>query len=321
MWEVARKEVSDSFNSRKFLLLLALFTLFSLAAVWMGINSYQTQLENFQTGGGWAPEKPSLLDVYGPLLSLNMPLAAGILALLLSYDVISKEREEGTIELLLSYPVYRDEVINGKFIANLFTLAIALLFSYGTTSGLVVFMTGQIPGINVLIRLSFIWLGTMVYMGFFMALGSFFSTLFRSSWRSLIAGVMVLLLSVATPFIAGIAASQLYQYDQGMGTTVRETRTIQGGSGAVAVESSNEGSSREEVMAERERFKDRVSRLSPSNSYMNYVREMLGTARDSEIEPTVSGSIDNAIGYLIFLLSQTFMMFTASYGVFMRQDL
>jgi ABC-type transport system involved in multi-copper enzyme maturation permease subunit len=157
-------------------------------------------------------------------------------------------------------------------------------------------------------------------MGFFMALGSFFSTLFRSSWRSLIAGVMILLLSVATPFIAGIAASQLYQYDPGMGTMARGTATAQY-RGPVAVESSNEGPSREEVMAKRERFKDRVSRLSPSNSYINYVREMLGTARDSEIEPTVSGSIDNAIGYLIFLLSQTFMMFTASYGVFMRQDL
>jgi len=321
MWDIACKEVSDSFNSKKFLLVLGLFTLFSLAAVWTGIQSYEQNLEQFRNGGGFAPEKPTLLDVFAPLLSFNMPLAAGILALLLSYDAVSKEREEGTIELLLSYPVYRDEVINGKFIANLFTLSLALLFSYGVTSGLAVYMTGQIPSINILIRLSFIWIGTIIYMAFFMALGSLFSTIFRSSWRSLIAGVIILLLSVATPFIAGFTASQIYQYDPGTNRdeVIQRTETRYGNT--VVEDSNSEEISREEVRAKREQFKDKVSRLSPSNSYVNYVREMLGTATTSEINPTVSASLDNAIGYLIFLLSQTFLMFTASYGVFMRQDL
>lgn len=321
MWDVARKEVSDSFNSRKFLIILALFTLFSLASVWMGINNYQNQLQDFRSGGGWAPEKPSLVDIFEPMFSFNMPLAAGIMALLLSYDAVSKEREEGTIELLLSYPVYRDEVINGKFIANLFILSLALLFAYGATSGLAVYMTGKIPGINVLIRLSFIWIGTIVYMAFFMALGSLFSTLFRSSWRSLLAGVIVLLLSVATPFIAGFTANQIYQYDPTQqSTAVMERRTT--GYGNVVVEEPDSTEiSREEVMAKREQFQDKVSRISPSNSYMNYVNTIMANNIDSEIEPTVSQSIDTAIGYLIFLLSQTFMMFTASYAVFMRQDL
>jgi ABC-2 type transport system permease protein len=321
MWDVARKEVSDSFNSRKFLIILALFTLFSLASVWMGINNYQNQLQDFRSGGGWAPEKPSLVDIFEPMFSFNMPLAAGIMALLLSYDAVSKEREEGTIELLLSYPVYRDEVINGKFIANLFILSLALLFAYGATSGLAVYMTGKIPGINVLIRLSFIWIGTIVYMAFFMALGSMFSTIFRSSWRSLLAGVIVLLLSVATPFIAGFAANQIYQYDPTQqSTAVMERRVTEHGNVAIEEPDSNE-ITREEVMAKREQFQDKVSRISPSNSYMNYVNTIMANSIDSEIEPTVSQSIDTAIGYLIFLLSQTFMMFTASYAVFMRQDL
>ena len=60
------------------------------------------------------------------------------------------------------------------------------------------------------------------------------------------------------------------------------------------------GVSREEVQAKRERFKDRVSRISPSNSYINYVNTILGQKSDQEIEPTVSESIDKAVGYLIF---------------------
>jgi ABC-2 type transport system permease protein len=340
MWDVARKEVSDSFNSRRFLLILGLFTLFSLASVYMGIDSYQSQLEQFRSGGGWAPEKPSLMDIFAPMLGFNMPLAAGILALLLSYDAVSKEREEGTIELLLSYPVYRDEVINGKFVSGLFSLSLALLLAFGMSSGLAVYMTGQIPNLNQIIRLSFIWMGTIVYMAFFMALGSLFSTLFRSRWRSLIAGVLILLISVATPFIAGIAASQLYTYDPAAGgggyhepvrtmetdVAVERGRVVAGGAakeGSIGVpeQPDEDRVTREEVMQKREQFREKISRFSPTTSYQRYAQTMLATDTNSEIEPTVSASINSAIGYIIFLIGETALMFTLSYGVFMRQDL
>ena len=326
IWDVSRKEVADSFNSRKFLLILGLFTLFSLGSVYMGINSYQQEMEGFRSDGGFSPEKPTLLDVFAPMLGLNMPLAAGLLALLLSYDFISREREEGTVELLLSYPVYRDEVINGKYLAGIFTLAISLLFALGLSSGLAVYILGVVPGINVLIRLSFVWLGTLVYMGFFMALGSFLSTFFRSSWRSLIGGVLVLLFSLATPLMANIAAGQIYQYDSSPNTGVQRDVVREPGAEVADQEprpqvEEDSGMSREEVRALRDRFSDRVSRLSPTTSYTNYVNEMLAQNPEQEIDPTVSESIDNAIGYIIFLLSETFLAFTLSYAVFMRQDL
>lgn len=330
MWDVARKEVSDSFGSKKFLLLLGLFTVLSLASVWMGIQSYEQQLEQFRSGGGWAPEKPSLLDIFAPMLGLNMPLAAGILALILSYDAISSERSEGTIELLLSYPIYRDEVINGKFIAGIFSLSLALLLAFGMSSGLAIFMTGQFPGINILIRLSFVWIGTIVYMGFFMALGSLFSTLFKSRWRSLGAGAAILMLSVGTPFIAGFAANHMYQYDPSSGgghEVVRggahaEARAVGGAAERdVVVEPDPDRTSREEVMQKRERFKDRVSRFSPTTAYQNYANSLLLQNEEQEIQPTVSESLNTALDYIIFLISETALMFTLSYAVFMRQDL
>ncbi len=322
LWDIARKDVSDSFSSRKFMLVFGLFLLFSLASVYTGINSYQEQMEEFKGGDayGWTPEKPSLMDVFEPMLGLNMPLAAGLLALLLSYDSISKEREEGTIELLLSYPIYRDEVINGKFVAGLFMLALSLLLSFTMSSGLAVFMLDKLPSLNHVYRLSFVWLGTIVYMAFFLALGSLFSTLFRSSWRSLIAGAAVLLASMATPFVAGIAANHVHTYEtQSTTDTVMHHETAEGQ--ILRSEAETSETSREEIRQRRERFVDRISRLSPTTSYQRYVSTMLATSDNREIEPTVSESLDTGLGYLIFLISQTSLAFTASYGVFMRQDL
>lgn len=300
----------------------------------MGVSSYQDQMEDFRSsdGVGWTPEKPSLMDVFDPMLSLNMPLAAGLLALLLSYDAVSKEREEGTIELLLSYPIYRDEVINGKFVAGLFTLALGLLLAFTMSSGLAIFMLDRLPGLNHIFRLSFVWLGTLVYMGFFLALGSLFSTLFRSSWRSLIAGVIVLLVGLATPFLANIAANYVHPYDtgpdtRGGSTHVVSERSVGEASGGRVVERDvvrepvDTGPTREEIRQRREKFVDRVSRLSPSTSYLRYSKTMLATDLNQEIQPTLSESLDTGLGYIIFLISQTALAFTASYGIFMRQDL
>ncbi len=335
LWDIGAKQVRDSFSSRKFLLVLGLFLVFSLGSVYMGVNDYQQQMEDFRSGSvyGPAPEKPSLIDVFAPMMKLNMPLAAALLALLLSYDAVSKEREDGTIELLLSYPIYRDEVINGKFIAGLFTLSFASLMAFTISGGLAIYMTGVLPTIEGLSRLSFMWFGTIVYVGFFLALGTLFSTVFRSSWRSLLASAGFLLAFLATPFVANIAAQHVYTFDEsrsgggGPGIPVERDVAVSGtsvSSGSVSIgdTTTDREEKRKEVEQKRENFKKIVSRLSPSTSYSNYVGTMLGTSYNEQgVEPTMRESLMSSIGYLVYLLSQTLLMFTASYAAFMRQDL
>lgn len=331
MWDIGRKQLEDTFSSRKFLLILGLFLALSLGSVYLGVQDYNQQMDRIQSGDfyGDIPDKPSLIDVFETMVSLNLPLAAGVLALLLSYDSVSREREEGTIELLLSYPVYRDEVINGKFTAGLFTVAVALLIAFMSASGLAIYMTGVLPDVEQIYRLMFMWQGSVVYMAFFFGLGTLFSTVFRSSWRSLIAGMVLLLLFVATPFIAGFAANFLYPMD------IESTSSVSGG---VAVErsagsseaytvrdtsSDNRREQREKIRQKRESFQKQVSKVSPVTSYQNFVTAMLGTDYDSEnsLKPSIWESLNVGLGYLVFLLSETMLIFTASYTVFMRQDL
>jgi len=41
-----------------------------------------------------------------------------ILGLALGFDAVNKERVNGTLSIVLGQPIYRDSVINGKFIAG-----------------------------------------------------------------------------------------------------------------------------------------------------------------------------------------------------------
>jgi ABC-2 type transport system permease protein len=339
LWDIAAKEVRDSFSSRKFLLLLGLFLLFSFGSVYMGYSDYQQEMEQFRSGGvyGEIPEKPSLMQVFQPLLDMKMSLAAGILAIVLGYNAVSAERENETIEMLLSYPIYRDEVLNGKFVGGMFNLSTALLIALTAASGFAIFLTGVIPSMAQLSRLSLIWLGTVIYMGFFLGLGILFSTLFRSSWRSLAATSFMLLLFLATPFGADIAAEKIYQMPEsspggpgipggaygGGGVVVREATgsvTI-GGPSTGTPGPSEEEMKRRQVMQNREQFQETVSRLSPSTSYTNFVEEMMALNYEGDIQPTMRQSIVSAGGYLVYLVSQTVLIFTFSYLIFMRQDL
>lgn len=331
MWDIGRKQLEDTFSSRKFLIILGLFLALSMGSVYMGVDQYNQRMEQFQNGNayGSAPEKPSLIDVFTIMTGLNLPLAAGVLALLLSYDVVSKEREEGTIELLLSYPVYRDEVINGKFAAGLFTVALALLIAFVASSGLAIYLTGQLPTLEELWRLMFVWQGSIIYMAFFFGLGTLFSTLFRSSWRSLIASMVVLLLFLATPFLASIAANYVHPMNLDSGNTqvTRSMAVAEGHSGRVVADRDtsmeDRRDKRQEIRQKRKSFQEEVSKISPSTSYQNFVGTMLGANYDSNsgLKPSIWEDLSSAFGYLVFLLSETMLVFTASYAVFMRQDL
>ncbi|WP_114011452.1 ABC transporter permease [Cohaesibacter intestini] len=65
-----------------------------------------------------------------------------LIALLLSFDAISGERERGTLTLSLSYPLSRLEILIGKFIAHFSVLAIAIGIGLCLTATLVTFKHG-----------------------------------------------------------------------------------------------------------------------------------------------------------------------------------
>src|SRR3569833_2930514 len=70
------------------------------------------------------------LDVTVVSLSSLTIFLVPLIALLLSHDAIVGEAERGTMLLLLSYPIGRNQVILGKFLGHIAILSFATLFGY-----------------------------------------------------------------------------------------------------------------------------------------------------------------------------------------------
>ncbi|NKM88049.1 ABC transporter permease subunit [Rhizobium laguerreae] len=74
------------------------------------------------------------LDVVIVSLSSLTIFLVPLIALLLSHDAIVGEMERGTMLLLLSYPVGRNQVILGKFLGHIAILSFATFLGYGAAA-------------------------------------------------------------------------------------------------------------------------------------------------------------------------------------------
>ena len=133
---VARKEFSDHITSRRFVIILALFLVISAVSIHDGIENYNNSLESYNEQlqrmeefedpySIWMPEKPSIMYVFMSMMSY-MTALGGILALAIGFDLVSKEKESRSLKTLLSHPIYRDEIINGKVLGGVGALGFAM---------------------------------------------------------------------------------------------------------------------------------------------------------------------------------------------------
>jgi Cu-processing system permease protein len=112
MITVARKEFRDRIRSRWVLAVAAIFSVFALVIAYFGASQ-----------AGAVGFKGMELTI-ASLVSLVIYLVP-LIALILGYDAVVGERERGSLDLLLSLPVTRLEVLVGKYLG----LATALGFS------------------------------------------------------------------------------------------------------------------------------------------------------------------------------------------------
>lgn len=146
--------------------------------------------------------RPDLVYIVAVVLSL--------LAMITGHDAITREREVGTLKLLLSCSVPRDAVILGKgiggFLAVILPLVTALLaaaFIHVVLSPLP--LTGE-----GWVRLGWIGLVSAGYVAAFLFMGIFISALVERSATSLIAGLFAwILLALLLPHAGPILASKL----------------------------------------------------------------------------------------------------------------
>ena len=182
MLTILRKELADYFTSTRCFILFLLVLIASGVAIYAAYNGIREAsidpgpvfIKLFTTG----EDLPSLVV----FVSLLVP----VIGVALGFDAINGERSSGTLNRILSQPVYRDGVINGKFLAGLITLAIMIGAIILIVGGFGLRMIGVPPTAEEIIRLFIYFLSAVIYGAFWMGLAILFSVLFRSLAVSLL---------------------------------------------------------------------------------------------------------------------------------------
>ncbi len=309
---IFRKELADHFSSYRFTIIFALIAMVSLITAYMvGLNIRQ-QLE------GVAKPRFIFLMLFtapGAMFSLVQFVAffGPLVGLILGFDTINRERNEGTLSKLLSQPIYRDVVINGKFLAGVAMISIMLVSIVLVITGLGLLVMGIVPGIEEIWRILIYLVVSIIYIAFWLGVAILFSILFRSTATSALAALAVW---IFFSFFVSIGASILGNALAGdtpgadTATVMRQARLVK------AVELT---SPMKLYMDATATIIDPMRRSTRSIISMGPM-ENLSMARFSGPLP-LSQSILIVIPYLISLVAITIICFAVSYTVFMRQEI
>jgi ABC-2 type transport system permease protein len=165
-------------------------------------------LKLFTTGGSSIPSYMSLIALIGPFIGL-----------ILGFDSINAEKNNGTLNRLVSQPIYRDSIIIGKFLASS-TLIAVMVMSTGIAVGCAGFLASGIqPSGEEIVRVLIYLLYTIIYICFWLAMAMLFSVFTRHAATSALASIALwLFFAIFMSLLAGILANAAYpvntEYEQ-----------------------------------------------------------------------------------------------------------
>jgi ABC-2 type transport system permease protein len=209
------KEMADHFNSMRFIILSLLvylagilFTIFVAAPNIRGSITETTQFIFLR-----------LFTVSGENLPVNFPVFlvffVPIVGIALGFDAISSERASGTLSRLLSQPLYRDSVINGKFLAGVMTISVLIVSIVALVAGMGLRMIGVPPTAEEILRLLAFILVSIIYGAFWMSLAIMFSVFFNRTATAALASIALwIFFFFFMPMIAGVVAGSVFPVDQ-----------------------------------------------------------------------------------------------------------
>jgi len=210
---IAVKELSDHVLSSRFYVLLIVLGIAALIPLYFAAERIRSLAE----AASGTPAvflalfviEPEGVD-FGPIsftVQAFLAIAAPLLGVAFGFDAVNGERHQGTLPRLLSQPIHRDDVINGKFAAGLAVIALVLTAIVLIISGFGMLRLGIVPAANEVVRI-IAWLGlTILYVAMWLAFGLLLSVLLRRAATSALIGFGVwLLVTVFGALIVGLIA-------------------------------------------------------------------------------------------------------------------
>jgi ABC-2 type transport system permease protein len=309
---IVKKELADHFSSYRFTIIFALIAMVSLITAYMVGLNIRHELE------GVAKPRFIFLMLFtapGALFSLVQFVAffGPLVGLILGFDTINRERNEGTLSKLLSQPIYRDVVINGKFLAGVVMIAIMMVSIVLVITGLGLVVMGIVPGIEEIWRIIIYLIVSIVYISFWLGVAILFSIFFRST---------------ATSALAALALWIFFSFFVSIGANVVAN--------ALAGDTSPQNP---EAVLNQARIVKSLSLISPMELYTDATATIIDPMRKSTRSIIAVGPMENlsmsrfsgplplsqsiliVIPYIISLVAVTIICFAVSYIVFMRQEI
>jgi ABC-2 type transport system permease protein len=311
---IVRKELSDHFSSYRFIILFALIAMVSLITTYMVGMGLREELS------GVAKPKFVFLMLFtstGPLFSLVQFVAffGPLIGLVLGFDSINRERSSGTLSKLASQPIYRDAIINGKFLSGLMTITIMLVSILLVVSGLGLTLIGVVPGVEEVWRMIMYLVISIFYIALWLGISILFSILFRG---------------IATSALATLAIWIFFSFFISMGATVVANSVV-------PLDQTNQDNP--EVVMKHVRLQRIVSLLSPMQLYNDSTGIIIDPTRKTTRSLVLMGPLERlssarferplelsqsiyvVIPHLISLIAITVIFFGVSYTVFMKQEI
>ncbi len=308
------KEMEDYFSSTRFLLIAALIVMVGVIIASMVGMAIREEVKGMA--------KPTMLFLYlftstGKLFSFTQFIGffGPLIGIILGFDAVNRERVSRTLSKLVSQPIYRDAVINGKFLAGVATIAIVLVSIVLIISGLGVLLIGVVPGVEEVARLAVYLVVSILYLAFWLGISILFSVVFRSTSTSALASLALWIF--ASFFIglgAGFAADAISPVGQTSGTEVA-------------------------AVIRHEQIARAISLFSPMSLYGDATSTILDPLRKTTSSIVLMGPLERLsinrfqnplplteslaiVGpYVISLVAITFLCFGICYLVFMKQEM
>ncbi|NJE49511.1 ABC transporter permease subunit [Thermococcus sp. 9N3] len=196
---IAEKEFRDYLTSRRFLIIFG-FLLTTLV-----LSLLQTKL-GIESWGSPGSEMPKVYDIMWGL-SFYLGFIGAIFALSLGFDAITREYEERTLKVLMGHPVFRDQVILGKFLGGAMAIGLAVTVTALISTGMLLWIGITIDDYT---RLVTYFLLVYIYLMVFFTMAVAFSAHSKNSGNALMYSLVVFLalMTILTP-LGSIIAHEL----------------------------------------------------------------------------------------------------------------
>lgn len=312
--KIARKEITDALRNKLFLITLGLLLLLAIVSIILGalqvrasMADYNNSIEFLKSMGKTEfPPKPNLNPLAASKGFVNyLGMIGALLAMILGNHAIVKEKRSGTLKLILSRPVYRDSLLNGKLLGNLGLLAVISLMV-----GMITYISLQFVGSvslsgDEILRMVFFFIMSFLYMTVFLVLAAAISLMSRNGNKALL---ITIILWLAFAFV----------FPQ-IGDTMDMDNQLPGGFFAQM------GMTRDQEHKVLENFKfyetlrDSIEEMSPTKHYERISFALLNVKPGFE-NNTAAEVLQMKWINLVGLIAPSLLLSLISYAVFLKRE-